>query len=173
MITFLGVYQIATPGVLGSDSGTIRLDLENEPQPDVFLRIVPECGGRSRVDDDGYVSGSPELIAEISVSSVSYDLHDKLHAYQRNGVREYLVWRVWESAIDWFALRDDRFEQLPPGEDGRYRSEVFPGLWLDLNALLCGDFACAMAVVQQGIASPEHAAFVALLNAASERGGLR
>ena len=144
----------------GSDNGTVRLDLENEPQPDAFLRIAPECGGQSRNDDE-YVAGPPELIAEISVSSVSYDLHDKLRAYQRNGVREYLVWRVWDSAIDWFVLREGPFERLPPTEAGHYQSEVFPGLWLDLAALLRGDVAQVLAVLQQGIASPEHAAFVA------------
>ena len=104
IVGLLGRYRFATPGVLGSDNGTVRLDWENEPQPDAFLRIAPECGGHSRVDDE-YIAGPPELIAEISVSSVSYDLHDKLRAYQRNGVCEYLVWRVWDSAIDWFVLR--------------------------------------------------------------------
>ena len=144
----------------------MRLDWENEPQPDAFLRIAPHCGGQSR-DDDEYIGGPPELIAEISVSSVSYDLHDKLRAYQRNGVREYLVWRVWDSAIDWFALREGRFECLPRTEAGHHQSEVFPGLWLDLAALLRGDVAQVLAVLQQGLASSEHAAFVAKLRAAS------
>jgi hypothetical protein len=112
------------------DNATVRLDLENEPQPDGFLRILPQCGGQSRNDDE-YVGGAPELVAEIAVSSVSIDLHKKLRVYQRNGVREYLVWRVSDSAIDWFGLRGGQFERLPPGETGRYRSEVFPGLWLD------------------------------------------
>ena len=164
IITFLGLYRVATPGVQGSDNGTVRLDWENEPQPDAFLRIAPECGGQSRIDDE-YIAGPPELIAEIAVSSVSYDLHDKLRAYRRNGVREYLVWRVWDSAIDWFVLREGQFERLPPAEAGHYRSEVFPGLWLDLAALIRGDVAQVLAVLQQGIASPEHAAFVAKLHA--------
>jgi Uma2 family endonuclease len=169
IIGWLAVYRAATPGVQGGDNGTVRLDLENEPQPDAFLRIAPECGGRSRVDDD-YVAGPPELIVEVSVSSVSIDLHDKLHAYQRNGVCEYLVWRVWDAAIDWFGLREDRFERLPLTEAGHYRSEVFPGLWLDPAALLRGDIAQVFAVLQQGIASPDHAAFVARLQRASGRG---
>jgi len=166
LITFLGIYRVATPGVLGKDSGTIRLDLENEPQPDAFLRIVRECGGQSRIDDDDYVEGAPELIAEISVSSVSYDLHDKLRAYQRNGVREYLVWRVWDAAIDWFVLRADQFERMQPTAAGHHQSDAFPGLWLDLDALLRGDVTRVSAVLQQGIESPEHAAFVDRLQAA-------
>jgi Uma2 family endonuclease len=169
LISILGFYRIGTPGVLGRDSGTVRLDLENEPQPDIFLRIASECGGQSRVDDDGYVAGAPELIAEISASSVSYDLHDKLHAYQRNGVREYLVWRVWDAAIDWYVLRADRFERTLPAAAGHFQSEVFPGLWLDLDALLCGDLPRAMAVLQQGVASPEHAAFVERLQLVSAK----
>ncbi len=168
IITFLGLYRIATPGVQGRDNGTVRLDWENEPQPDAFLRIAPECGGQSR-DDDEYVAGPPELIAEIAVSSVSYDLHDKLRAYQRNGVREYLVWRVCDSAIDWFALREGRFERLPLTDEGHCHSEAFPGLWLDLAALIRGDVAQVMAVLQHGLASPEHAAFVAHLQAVSRR----
>jgi hypothetical protein len=102
---------------------------------------------------------------------VSIDLHKKLRVYQRNGVREYLVWRVSDSAIDWFGLREGRFERLPPSDTGRYRSEVFPGLWLDPVALLGGDFARVMSVLQDGIASPEHAAFVAKLGHASVRAG--
>ncbi len=127
----------------------------------------PEYGKRFSYDE--YVDGPPELIAEISDSSVSYDLHDKLRAYQRNGVREYLVWRVWDSAIDWFALREGRFERLLRTEAGHYQSEVFPGLWLDLAALIRGDVAHVLSVLQQGISSPEHAAFVAKLHAASSR----
>ena len=169
IVTWLGVYLAATPGVQGGDNATVRLDLENDPQPDAFLRIAPQSGGRSW-DEEKYVAGPPELIAEVAASSASYDLHDKLRAYQRNGVREYLVWRVWDSAIDWFALREGRFERLPRTEAGLYESEVFPGLWLDMAALLRHDLAQVLAVLQQGLASPEHAAFVARLQAASGGG---
>jgi hypothetical protein len=100
---------------------------------------------------------------------VSYDLHEKLRAYQRNGVREYLVWRVGDAAIDWFVLREGRFEPLPLTDAGHYRSEVFPGLWLDPAALLRGDGTQVLAVLQEGLDSPEHAAFVAKLQAASGR----
>ncbi len=137
IIGWLAIYSFATPGVEGSDNATVRLDWENEPQPDAFLRIVPQCGGQSR-DDGEYVGGPPELIAEVAASSVSYELHDKLRAYQRNGVREYVVWRVRDAAIDWFALREGRFERMPLTEAGHYQSEAFPGLWLDPAALIRG-----------------------------------
>jgi len=159
IIAWLGLYESATPGVQGGDNGTIRLDLENEPQPDAFLRIRPECGGQSG-DSDNYVDGAPELVAEVAASSASYDLHDKLRAYQRNGVLEYVVWRVWDRAIDWFVLREGRYEPLPLSPAGHYHSAVFPGLWLDPAALVRGDLAQVMAVLQQGLASPEHADFV-------------
>jgi Uma2 family endonuclease len=159
VIGCLGFYVSATPGVEGSDNATVRLDLDNEPQPDAFLRIRPECGGQSR-DSDKYIGGAPELIAEVAASSASYDLHDKLRAYQRNGVLEYVVWRVWDRAVDWFALREGRYAPLPPSPEGHLRSEVFPGLWLDPAALLRGDLAQVMAVLQQGLATPEHADFV-------------
>ena len=85
--TWLGMYWWATPGVQVGDNTTLRLDLDNEPQPDNFLRILPECGGQSG-DSGGYIAGAPELIAEVASSSVSYDLHDKMNAYRRNGVCE-------------------------------------------------------------------------------------
>ena len=159
VITWLGVYRAGTPGVEGGDNSTLRMDLDNEPQPDAFLRILPEYGGQSR-NSGKYVGGAPELIVEVAASSASYDLHDKLHAYRRNEVREYLVWRVWDRAIDWFVLRDDRYQRLTPQAEGQYRSEIFPGLWLAPAAMLCSDIAQVLAVLQRGLASPEHAEFV-------------
>lgn len=159
LIGWLGFYAASTPGVEGGDNSTLRLDLDNEPQPDALLRILPELGGQSR-DDGKYVGGAPELIAEVAASSASYDLHEKLRAYRRNGVREYLVWRVWDRAIDWFVLRDDRYERLAPGPSGHFESLVLPGLWLDAEALLRGDLAAVLAAAQQGLATPEHVDFV-------------
>jgi Uma2 family endonuclease len=164
LATWAGTYEAATPGVEGGDNGTARLDVDNDPQPDVLLLIDPARGGQARISADDYIETAPELVAEVAASSASYDLHTKLEVYRRNGVREYIVWRVLDRQIDWFILRQGRYEQLAPGPDGIIRSEVFPGLWLDPQALLRGDLARALAVVQQGAASPEHAAFVARLN---------
>jgi Uma2 family endonuclease len=158
-------YVAATPGTDAGVNATVRLDLANEPQPDAMLLILPECGGQSREDGD-YIGGAPELVAEVAASTASYDLYDKLQAYQRNAVREYIVWRVRDKAIDWFVLRDERFEKLPPDAAGLLKSEMFPGLWLDPSAMIAGDLARALAVLQQGLASAEHAAFVARPEAA-------
>lgn len=141
------------------------LDLDNEPQPDSFLRILPQFGGQSR-NSDGFVEGSPEFVAEVAASSASYDLHDKLRVYRRNGVREYVVWRVWDGEFDWFVLREGTYERLAPAAEGVYHSEAFPGLWLDAAALIAGNLSKAIQTVNQGLASPEHAEFVARLQQA-------
>jgi len=161
IMTWIGTYSASTPGVEFGDNSSIRLDLNNGPQPDAFLMIESGRGGQARVGEDDYVEGAPELVAEIAASSVSYDLGKKLHAYRRNGVKEYIVWRVQDHEVDWFVLREGRYEPLAPGPDGLLRSEAFPGLWLDPAALLRGDLAVVLDQVREGLASPEHAAFVA------------
>jgi Uma2 family endonuclease len=164
---WLGTYRIATSGVDTAGSTTLRLDLDNEPQPDILLRI--EQGGRSSVDEDGYLVGPPELVFEVAASSASYDLHDKLRAYRRNGVQEYVVWRVLNGALDWLVLRDGSYERLEPDEGGVLRSEVFPGLWLNVEALLARDMTAVIATLNDGLASPEHAAFVEHLREVAAR----
>lgn len=163
LVVWLGHYWVATPAVQVLVETTVRLDLDNEPQPDAMLRIRPAAGGQSRTSADDYVEGAPELAAEVTASTASYDLHDKLRAYRRNGVREYVVWRTLDQALDWFALRGGRYEPLVPDADGLLRSEVFPGLWLDAAALLRGDLARVVSALQAGLASPEHRAFLARL----------
>jgi Uma2 family endonuclease len=163
LIGWLAQYEANTPGVEASDNVTVRLDLDNEPQPDALLFIDPACGGQARIDADGYIEDAPELVAEVAASTVSYDLHAKLRVYRRNGVREYIVWRVLDKEIDWFVLRAEQYERLPLDAEGLYRSEIFPGLWLDPAALLRGELATVLAVVQRGLASPEHAAFATRL----------
>jgi Uma2 family endonuclease len=160
IITWFGIYESATPGVETADNSTARLDLDNEPQPDAMLLIDPARGGQTRISDDDYVQSAPELVAEIASSSASFDLNAKLHVYRRNGVCEYIVWRVMDRAIDWFALREGQYRRIEPATDGLLHSEVFPGLWLDADAMIRGDLPAVLAAVGQGTASPEHAAFV-------------
>lgn len=160
MITWLGNYSAATPGVRLSVNTTVRLKKGNEVQPDAFLRLEPGKGGRARVSEDDYLEGPPELIVEIAASSASYDLHDKKRVYQRNGVQEYIAVQVYEQRVDWFVLREGVYATLTPDESGVLRSEVFPGLYLQPAALWSGDLAAMLATLQQGLNSPEHAAFV-------------
>ena len=169
LITWLGLYRIATPGVEGGDNATLRLDLANAPQPDAFLIVLPSHGGQARIDADDYIVGAPELVAEVSATTVSIDLHAKLDAYRRNGVREYVVWRVFDRTIDWFVLREGRYDPLAPAADRSYHSEACPGLWLDPAALIGGDMAAVARTTQQGLASAEHADFVERLRQAAAR----
>ncbi|MCC5638040.1 Uma2 family endonuclease [Nostoc sp. CHAB 5844] len=161
IMTWLGSYWAATPGVELGDNATVRLDFDNEPQPDALLRI--EVGGQSTISEDGYVEGAAELIVEIAASSVSIDLHQKLKVYRRNGVQEYLVWRVDDGQFDWFKLNEGEYIQLESDENGIIRSQVFSGLWLERAALLAGNLAKVLEVLQQGLASQEHQDFVQVL----------
>ena len=158
IMTWLGIYWSATPGIELGDNSTVRLDGDNEPQPDALLRI--ENDGQSIISEDGYVEGAPELIVEIAASTVSIDVHEKKKIYRRNQVQEYLVWRVEDGEIDWFSLKEGEYIQLQPNSEGIICSEVFPGLWLDKTALLTGNLIKVIEVVQLGLATAEHQNFV-------------
>lgn len=160
VITWLGVYQAMTPGVDASDAPTVRMDLDNEPQPDAVLLIETSAGGQTRISTDGYIEGSPELIVEIAASSAAIDTGSKKQVYRRNGVLEYVIWQSYENQLDWFQLVDGDYQLLAPDSDGIIRSRVFPGLWLAVEALLSNQMARVLEVVQEGVRSPEHAAFV-------------
>lgn len=164
VMTWLGVYQAMTPGVDLSVEPTVRLDLDNEPQPDAVLFIEPAAGGQTRLSRDGYIEGSPELIVEIAASSVAIDTGSKKQVYRRNGVLEYVIWQSYENQLEWFCLVDGDYQLLSPGTDGIIRSQVFPGLWLAVEALLNNQMVRALEVVQEGLKSPEHNAFVQHLN---------
>lgn len=163
MMTWLGLYCASTPGVGLYDNATVRLDLDNEVQPDAFLRLEPAAGGRSRISEDDYVEGPPELIVEVAGSSAAIDLHAKLNVYRRNGVPEYLVWQVYDGRMDWFELRDEHYAPMSPDDRGVLHSRIFPGLWLAVRELLEGDLAGVLAELQKGIRTPEHEAFVGQL----------
>ncbi len=164
LITWLGNYATLTPNVALGDNPTVRLDLDNEPQPDAVLMIEPQSGGQATISQDDYIEGSPELAAEVAASSASIDLGDKKRAYRRNGIQEYIVWQVFEQKLDWFSLQDGEYVSLTADEDGIIRSQVFPGLWLAVNDLLSGNMVQVLSVLQQGLATPEHQAFVQKLD---------
>jgi Uma2 family endonuclease len=164
VVIWLGNYQIATPGVMVGIEPTILLDQDNEPQPDGVLLIEPSRGGQCRFTADDYIAGAPELIAEVAASSAAYDLHDKKKAYRRNGVKEYIVWQILENQLYWFSLQEGEYLPLIADADGIIRSQVMPGLWLAVPALLAGDMVKVLAVLQAGLNSPEHTEFVNSLN---------
>jgi Uma2 family endonuclease len=159
--TLFFTYEGNTPGVESGDNTTILLGEEAEPQPDLYLRILPEYGGQSRTTEDDYVKGAPELVAEVAESSRSLDLHGKRDDYTRYGVKEYLVVCLREQQLRWFDLSRD--EELAADAEGVCRIRVFPGLWINARALLAKDYHGLMKTLEQGLATAEHAAFVAQL----------
>ncbi len=158
-IIVLGHYERFTPGVEMIGSVTTMLDGESEVQPDALLRILPECGGQTYAEGK-YLGGAPELVVEVAHSTRATDLGPKLRAYEKAGVREYLVAMSEPDGLHWHVRRGGKFVKVPPGDDGLHRSEVFPGLWLDPQRLLARDLNGLIAMLDQGLASPEHAAFV-------------
>lgn len=160
IMAWLGAYWIATPSVDLADNTTVYLDSNNEHQPDALLRIEPAQGGRSRIIDEGYVEGAPELIVEIAGTSADYDLQEKLEVYRRCGVQEYIVWQTQDGRLDWFQLVDREYVAFIPNTEGVIESQVFPGLRLAVVALIEGDRAKVSSELQAGLQTTTHTAFV-------------
>ena len=158
---WLALYVSETPGVRCFDNPTVRLDMDNEPQPDLVLMKLPEKGGQARISADDYIEGAPELAVEIVGGLHAYDLHQKKGAYRRNGIREYLAWIASERRVVWWELRQADYQEIALAPEGLLKSGVFPGLWLDTGALLGGDMKTVLAALRRGLDSADHAAFVA------------
>jgi Uma2 family endonuclease len=161
LIGWIDRYINHTPGIDGGGNSSVALDDSNEPQPDAYILLPSEVGGCCRVDDDGYLEGPPDFVAEVSASTTSLDMNLKFEVYQRNVVKEYLVWRVLEDAIDLFVLEQNQYVRQPPEPEGILKSRVCPGLWLDTAALLKRNARRLHEVLEQGLASSEHKAFAA------------
>ena len=144
----LGIYRAKTPGVSLGNNATIRLATRTVPQPDLTLLILPSHGGRTTLSAKGYVEGAPELVVEISYSTASLDAKSKKQAYLAAGVDEYILYRVEDEAIDWFHIVNGEYVPLVADADGLTRSRIFPGLALDLAAILAGDTTTAVARLQ-------------------------
>ncbi|MGI8745309.1 MAG: Uma2 family endonuclease [Bryobacteraceae bacterium] len=151
-------YQLHTPVFQGVANAT-WLMLESAPQPDTALRLLPEFGGRTTVQDK-LASGAPELVIEVCHSSRSYDLGPKLSLYQRADVNEYIALLIKEKRVEWRVLEAGSYRLLKPDEAGVFRSKIFPGLWLDESALWRNDAKRLIEVLNQGLHSDEHAAFL-------------
>ncbi len=156
--TWIGFYQAMTPGTDLSTEPTVRLDFDNELQPDVVLFL--EQNGGITIAEDGYLEGVPELVIEIAASSAAIDAGTKKQVYRRNGVQEYILWQSYENRLEWFQLVEGEYQSLLPDQAGVIRSRVFPGLWLSVNDLLSYNMTEVLETVQAGVRSPEHQAFV-------------
>jgi hypothetical protein len=164
-LVWLSYYEENTPGVDVLDNTSTVLGPRSEPQPDAQLRILPECGGRTQTDRR-FVHGVPEMLVEVSHTTRYNDIGPKLDEYERAGVLEYIVRALEPDEVLWHVLQAGRLVAVPMDPDGLYRSRVFPGLWLDPEALVARNTRRLRAVLDQGLASAEHAAFVARLAAA-------
>jgi Uma2 family endonuclease len=153
-------YSIETPGTILQGDTTTKLGPRSEVQPDCALLIDPRFGGQTGEDSKGYTTGCPELVIEISSSTLHLDLNAKKRAYEEAGAKEYLVYDEPHGKFQWFALRHGKLEPLLPSGDGLYRSVTFPGLWLDEAAFVANDGLGLMATLRRGLGSPEHAEFI-------------
>ena len=167
LVFWLKSYARKTPGVRVTDHATTILGPDSEPQPDAALLIE---GGQTRKNAEGYMVGPPELVVEVASSSRAYDLFDKRHDYERYGVAEYLVLLLDEERAVWFTRparrktgRTGKFVEAATPRDGLCKSAVAPGLWLDPAALFRLDTNKVMETLNVGLATAEHAAFVARL----------
>ena len=154
-------YVSETPNVEPFDNPSVRLDVDNEPQPDLVLLKTGAKAGQARISADDYIEGPPDLVIEIIASSRAYDLHQKKEAYRRNGVREYLAWITSEQRVIWWQLREGQYEEIAPDSEGVLNSVQFPGLWLDPAALLRGDLKAVLAALRRGLDTEEHRSFSA------------
>lgn len=163
-LVWLSYYEENTPGVEVLDNTSTVMGSKSEPQPDGLLRILSEYGGRTQTDRR-FLRGVPELVVEVSHTTRYTDLGPKRDDYERAGVQEYVVRALQPDEVLWHVLQDGRLLVVPPDADGLYRSQVFPGLWLDPVALLSGNTRRLRAVLDRGAATAEHADFVARLAA--------
>ncbi len=168
--TWLGTYSAYTPGVAVGGNATVKLDIENVPQPDVLMFIEPQHGGRARVDEEDYLVGAPELVVEIAASTASIDMHEKLRVYRRHGVREYLVWLAEEDRIVWHQFVDGETTELRADARGRLASRAFPGLVLDVRAALARDPGKVLATLQSAMKSRAYRDFCTQLTAPKRAG---
>jgi Uma2 family endonuclease len=156
----LRYYTAYTPGTQSGHDCSVILSDEDQVQPDSFLRVLPELGGQS-ANWRRKIKGAPELVAEVSFSSRSIDLHIKKERYAKFGVKEYIIFCVEPSLIQGLNLASG--EMLPMDENGVIRSEIFPGLWIDARSLSTGDYKSAFETLSLGLQSSQHKAFVDLL----------
>jgi hypothetical protein len=160
----LRTYKAATPGVRVAGKVTVILGPDDEPQPDQVALIMPEFGGQCTIDRRGYCRGAPEFVSEVAWSERSLEVSEKRDRYERAGVSEYFVFVIETGEVRWHDF--DQGREIAPGRNGVGRSNVLPGLWIDIPALRDRDTARLTSAVEKGLASPEHARFVRRLRAA-------
>lgn len=146
---WLGTYALEFSSLTVSNNATIRLNAENDPQPDLCMI---RRDGQTHYDEDGYLIGPPELIVEIAGSSASYDFGEKRDVFDAAGVAEYLVYETVGGRIAWWTRQNGALHEIVP-ENGNYQSQMFTGLWLDSDALRSCDATKLIATLRSGLES--------------------
>lgn len=157
--TFIGTYVLKTEGLIANDNTSIRLDGDNEIQPDTAVYIAPEYGGKTLLPEDDFIEGAPEFVIEVARSSASYDLFDKKRVYQRNGMPGYVVLSVYDKRTHWFELIDGVYAEIQPDENGIFKSNVLPGFWFDGLAYWREDWKQVFKALDEGMNSAEYHQF--------------
>jgi len=159
--TWLTYFASFTPGVNSGGQATLKIDGKNEYQPDGMLFYDK---GQLIIDNDGYLVGVPELVVEVSASTISVDSNEKYLVYQKYGVKEYLLWNTEAKKITWYGRSGSKFVPMKPNREGIIKSKAFPGLWLNVAAMLKGNLKLVLKTLQEGLSSKEHQKFVASLS---------
>ena len=162
----LCMYQGSTTGVTATSRITVLLGEDSEPEPDLTLCIDPECGGQTYLED-GYLAGPPELIVEVAFNRYAIDFHGKREDYSRHGVKEYLI--ICVEPLEMTLLDLKYGKETHPDSDGICRLRTFPGLWFDAQAIFADAIPKMFETLQRGLATSEHAEFVARLAQAKSR----
>ena len=133
-----------------------------EPEPDATLRVLtPEQDLAEEEEYGGYAVGPDGLVVEASDTTRRRDAGPKRDDSERRGVPEYLMLDVVARRAVWLVRDGGGFIEVTPGPAGLLKSRRFPGLWLDPAAFVAGDGTALKAALAAGLASPEHASFVA------------
>jgi hypothetical protein len=160
---WLGAYEAETEGVQIAMHATNILIDRNETHPYQTVIVDPALGGRTSINADDFVEGGAELLVEIAERSCSLPYHKKFEQYQKANVREYIIVNLESRNFNWFTNTANGFQPIKPNADGIMKSRVLPGLWLDREATLNDNNKRVRAVLDSGLASPEHAKFVTKL----------
>jgi Uma2 family endonuclease len=84
-----------------------------------------------------YLDGPADVAVEIvGPDSRQRDCVDKLREYEQGGVPEYWLLDQPRRQATFYELGEDgRYQPIPVGEDGIFRSKVLSGFWLKVNWL--------------------------------------
>ena len=158
IIWWLAHYAHATPGCkAGNNSTWLMLVAHRNPMPS--CGSCPRTVG-SRGRERQFGAGAPELAVEVCVTSTEVDFGPKLKLYERAGVREYITIELFGQRIVWRMLENAVYVAQQVPSDGVLRSQVFPGLWLDVAAFWDDDGAKMLAALNAGLSSEDHQRFV-------------